>query len=315
MSPSRRHFLTKLCMVAALAVTGTLASVHGALAESPPVPQRLSLTGLYAADGQVDARNLPYRPQYPLWTDGAGKNRWIYLPPGTQIDVSAVDTWRYPVGTKLWKEFAFAGHKVETRLIWHVASDQWVFAAYRWNSAQTDAELAPAEGVPDAWEIEPGRQHAIPSTTDCQTCHRGIPAVVLGFNALQLSDDRDPLAPHAQALPKGAATLSTLEASGRFTPSRPEWVHEPPRIRTHDPIERAVLGYLSANCGNCHNKTGPLARLGLFLRHDVAGPPESPEPARATTVDAKGMWLVPGIPAEASEGAMKSKVRSLIDSA
>ncbi len=222
------HFVTALCLVTAFMVIGTLASVRGALADPPPAPQWLSQTGLYAADGRVDSRNLSYLPQYPLWSDGAGKDRWIYLPPGTQIDVSDGDTWRFPVGTKLWKEFAFEGHKVETRLIWQVDSDQWVFAAYRWNPEQTDAELAPADGVPAAWEIMPGRQHAIPSTTDCQTCHMGIRAVVLGFNALQLSDDRDPRAPHTQALPQGAATLSTLEAAGRFTPPRPEWVSRSP---------------------------------------------------------------------------------------
>ena len=30
--------------------------------------------------------------------------------------------------------------------------------------------------------------------------------------------------------------------------------------------ERAVLGYLSANCGGCHRSPGPLAALGLDLR-------------------------------------------------
>ena len=40
-------------------------------------PRLLSQTGLYAAGrpGVVDARNRPFSPQYPLWTDGAAKRR------------------------------------------------------------------------------------------------------------------------------------------------------------------------------------------------------------------------------------------------
>ena len=70
---------------------------HAALATPvPPLPQRLHDTGLYV-DGApgllVRADNLPYAPQYPLWTDGARKRRWIHLPPGSWIDASDPDAW------------------------------------------------------------------------------------------------------------------------------------------------------------------------------------------------------------------------------
>ena len=81
----------------------------------------MSETGLYAAGrpGRDRSGEPPFSPQYPLWSDGAAKARWIYLPPGTAIDTSDPDDWTFPVGTRFWKEFTFNGRKVETRL--HVA--------------------------------------------------------------------------------------------------------------------------------------------------------------------------------------------------
>src|SRR5690242_13451668 len=81
------------------------------------LPQHLHDTGLYEPDSmQVRAENLPFTPQYSLWSDGASKQRWIYLPPGTRIDASNPDAWEFPRGTKLWKEFRH-GRAIETRYI------------------------------------------------------------------------------------------------------------------------------------------------------------------------------------------------------
>jgi mono/diheme cytochrome c family protein len=124
--------------------------------------------------------------------------------------------------------------------------------------------------------------------------------VVLGFNALQLSDDRDPLAPHAEALPAGSVTLRRLVESDRLEPARPDLVARPPRIRPRDPVARAALGYLVANCGSCHNGDGPLARLGLRLDHDTDGGEGMPEPAELSAVGVGGRWVVPSVPVELS---------------
>jgi hypothetical protein len=84
---------------------------------APKPPQTLQETGLYSdfETLEVDPDHLAFSPQYPLWTDGAGKRRWISLPPGTTIDGSDPDAWRFPVGTRFWKEFSFNGQRVETR--------------------------------------------------------------------------------------------------------------------------------------------------------------------------------------------------------
>ena len=260
-------------------------------------PRRLSETGLYGPDGSVDPRNRPFTPQYPLWTDGAAKTRWVRLPDGATIDVSDVDAWRFPAGTTFWKEFSWGGRKVETRMIRANGAGAWTFSTYVWTDDQSDAVLAPEEGIPGAFEFAPGKRHSIPGTTDCEVCHRAAPSTVLGFSALQLSDDRDPLAPNAEPLRPGSVTLRSLVEDDRLRPPRPELAARPPRIRERDPLGRAALGYLSANCGGCHHAHGALARLGFVLLHDAGGHVDAVEPAQATTVGARSRFPVPGISA------------------
>ena len=51
---------------------------------------RLSQTGLYRdfASRTVDASIFQYTPRYPLWSDGAEKQRYLSIPAGTTIDNS-----------------------------------------------------------------------------------------------------------------------------------------------------------------------------------------------------------------------------------
>jgi hypothetical protein len=259
-------------------------------------PRLLSQTELYAGHApDVDPRNLPYSPQYPLWTDGAAKSRWVFLPPGTRIDDRDVDAWVVPPGTKFWKEFSFGGRKVETRLIWRATAARWVFATYLWNGEQTDAVLASPDGVPGYYEIAPGRRHTIPGVSDCRNCHEDERSPLLGFNALQLSTDRDPLAPHAEPLKPGMATLRTLLDRGLLYPPRKELLENPPRIHSATPRGRAVLGYFASNCGSCHRTMGSLALLGLDFFHLASARDEAAEPGFATTVGRTGKWGIPDL--------------------
>ncbi|HSB21085.1 MAG TPA: hypothetical protein VLD85_13835, partial [Anaeromyxobacteraceae bacterium] len=143
-------------------------------AEPVDPPLHLADTGLYAdiARHTVDARNLHYSPQYPLWSDGARKNRWIFLPAGKAIDASNPDAWDFPVGTKVWKEFSF-GRRVETRYLAKTSRDGWILATYIWNDDETDAVRAPDEGIRNHAEIAPGKRHDIPGVADCRACHEG----------------------------------------------------------------------------------------------------------------------------------------------
>ena len=231
------------------------------------LPENLSDTGLYVPgqQGVIASGNRPFTPQYPLWSDGLEKSRWVYIPPGTSIDASDPDDWSYPVGTKFWKEFRQHGRRVETRMLWKVSETKWEFGAYAWNDAGTEATLAP-EGVPGAAELSPTRKHSIPSQTDCTACHGSAKTGPLGFNALQLSPDRDPNAIHGEPLKAGDHTLSTLADSQLLMHAGEEWKTNPPRIQTEDPATRTVLGYLASNCGTCHNGNGEIAALAPVLR-------------------------------------------------
>jgi mono/diheme cytochrome c family protein len=276
--------------LASRALSLLLAMVPGRAVEPPPV---LSATGLYAgpATGALAPGLLAYAPQYPLWSDGARKARWLHLPPGARIDARDPRSWRFPVGTRLWKQFAIGGRKVETRLIWRAAADRWVFASYHWREDQTEADLVPASGLAGVAELGGGRRHDIPSRSDCLACHGNGATPVLGFSALQLSPDRDPLAPHREDPSGTMADLRTLEARRLLDPPRPEDLASPPRIRAVTPRGRAALGYLAANCGTCHTPERPIPGVGLLLAHGA-----SPEPALATAVDRPGHYRIPGLP-------------------
>lgn len=289
---------------------GALAALMGATslsqAQAPVAPRLLSETGLYAGEGTrvVDGRNRPFAPQYPLWSDGAGKRRWVRLPQAATIDVTNADRWDFPVGTRFWKEFDFDGRKVETRFLWKVSESDWVFASYAWNDAQTDATLVPESGLPNVADVAPGKRHSIPSVMECRSCHDSARTEILGFNALQLSDDRDPNALHAETLSPDMVTLGRLIDERRLMPERPGLKIAPPRIRAATPEGRTALGYLSTNCGSCHNRESSIASLGLLLKHDLvrgdkpSGLSADCTPALATTVNRKGHWVVPANPDE-----------------
>jgi hypothetical protein len=246
-----------------VAVASTTSDADAGRGRPPIAPGLLSQTGLYlTGTTDIDPRNRPYSPQYPLWTDGAKKRRWIRLPDGLAIDGRDDERWAFPVGTKFWKEFAFGSRRVETRFIWRARADVWIFASYVWNDQQTDAVLASTSGERDVADLGNGKRHSVPSIEDCHACHDG--SSVLGFTALQLSPDRDPLAPHAEPLEPEMLTMQALVDEQRLKPPRPDLVARPPRIQAETPTARAALGYLSANCGICHRDGAPIdTRLRL----------------------------------------------------
>jgi hypothetical protein len=230
---------------------------------APPPPATLLATGLFTGIDANGALKLatgvePFQPKYALWSDGADKARWVYLPPGAKIDTSDPDHWSFPVGTKFWKEFAIGGKRVETRLIYRYGPgpDNYLYAAYWWKmgdaGSQADATLAdPDNGVPSA----NGSSHDIPPRKFCEQCHGSLQEHVLGFGALELAHTNP------------GVTDTTLSQGGRFTQPLPSNLEFPGA----DAKTRDALGYLHANCGNCHNTTPgvfmiPEPRMDLRVR-------------------------------------------------
>lgn len=116
--------LTAVCSIGT-AIAG-LVSADGGAEPAAALPPHLRDTGLYAAGSSARVRDgiLPFSPQYPLWSDGTKKQRWVYLPPGTTVDASNPDEWEFPVGTRLWKEFSLE-RRIETRMIERLADGSW----------------------------------------------------------------------------------------------------------------------------------------------------------------------------------------------
>jgi hypothetical protein len=281
-----------------LAVLLGLPFATGGESPAPWPPERLRDTGLYEDwDSKTVSRDhLPFSPQYPLWTDGALKSRWVHLPADSWIDASNPDVWEFPVGTRLWKEFRFA-RRAETRFIERTPAG-WQYATYAWTDDESDARLAPDRGIRRSVEIRDGVRHAIPSRADCRACHEGGPARVLGLSALQLSPDRDPNAPHAEPLPDGAVDLRTLVGRGLVRGLPPRFVDTPPRIQAASATERAALGYLHGNCSNCHTGAGELASLDFSLHYPLDAPAGQAPPALLTTLGRPskfrpGAWTAP----------------------
>ncbi len=265
----------------------------------------LSATGLYSdiATKKIAADNKPFSPQYPLWTDGALKKRWIYLPKGKQIDTSDEDHWQFPVGTKIWKEFAFenaethAARLVETRLIEKISDEEWDYASYLWNQDATEAVLAPEDGIKDYTPINETVKHDIPSVTECQRCHRRGGDPVMGFDALQLSTDRDPNAPHKEKLEFDMVTLKSLIDEKLLTNVTPNIQDGNPKIHSATKEGRAILGYMHANCANCHNPQGSSKHISLNLRHVLNAKFENDTPAFKTTMNkATQVFSMPNVP-------------------
>ncbi|HVU51859.1 MAG TPA: hypothetical protein VHL80_14280, partial [Polyangia bacterium] len=222
-------------------------------ATTPPVS--LVCTALYA---DIESKALApgveaYAPAVPLWSDGASKQRWIALPPGTKIDNTNADEWIFPVGTKVWKEFSKDGKRVETRLWQKVSAAYWVNATYAWNADESAATRSDGGDIP--WD---GGTYHIPTNDECQKCHRGRTDHILGFDQALLG------MAGAQGM-----TLGRLVAEGRLT--------SPPKTTTlvigddGTALAAPALAWLHVNCGTtCHNRNSNATAwsTGMFLRLD-----------------------------------------------
>ena len=227
--------------------------------DASDVPDDLRCTAIY---DDFDARKLAcgvleYAPAFALWSDGAIKRRFIQIPAGAKIDVTDMDQWSFPPGTKIWKEFQlpFDGGLalVETRLFQKLANGAWRWATYVWSSDNKTA-MRNDNGVKGVL----GTTYEIPTQMQCNDCHGGRFDKILGFDGVLLS------APEATGLTYAELLRLGLVTSSRGAPPMPSALQIP-----GTPTERAALGYLHANCGvGCHNEQAqsPANASGLHMR-------------------------------------------------
>ncbi|HTJ82815.1 MAG TPA: hypothetical protein VL400_13930, partial [Polyangiaceae bacterium] len=249
--------------------TGGAGGGAGGCVDSLPVlttvPDNLSETGLYSdiATDTVAPYIRAYQPEYPLWSDGAEKARWAYLPEcAGPIDTTDMDFWSMPVGARFWKQFTRDGVRIETRMIARTGPGDmdFKFAAYVWDLAGTDA-VHTTDGVVDA----NGTGHDVPPESLCSGCHKKEWRI-LGFSAIQLT--------HADSGIPGES-MASLSAEGKLSTPLPGGVTIPGTAE-----EKAALGYLHANCGGCHHEGG-IPNISMKLK----------VLSTATTVQETDTWL------------------------
>jgi len=194
-----------------------------------------------------------FEPKYPLWADGALKDRHVYIPKCETIDTSDMDHWKFPVGTRFWKTFSVANKPVETRLLHHFGPGEtdWLYATYQWDAGKPTDPSA-ALSVPGGF-VAAGTGHDIPAQGQCVNCHAKLSERVLGFGAFQLSHDAT----------DDGLTIKKLSELGWLSKPAPDGFEVP-----GTPAQQAALGYLHGNCGGCHNQgqTIPSPDKPLFLR-------------------------------------------------
>lgn len=222
--------------------------------EGAALPSDLRCTGLYGSweQRQIACGVEAYAPAHELYSDGARKQRYVWLPPGSQVDVSASDAFRYPDGTRFWKEFWLerdgAWALGETRLL-EKTPRGWIYTSYVW-SEDGEQAVQVNDGVQDLF----GTGHTVPTRDQCDECHAGREDRVLGWDGLLLGAGASGL-DLARLVDEGWVAREAAEALPTSVPG--------------DPVEQAALAYLHVNCGvSCHNDSTEAAARdsGLFLR-------------------------------------------------
>ena len=222
---------------------------------STTLPSELRCTGLYGdwAKRQLACGVRQYTPAFELWSDGAHKQRYAWIPPNTRIDARDPQGFVYPVGAQFWKEFTLEGANGarvlgETRLLRKTTSG-WLYTSYVWSQDGSRA-TATNDGVANLH----GTGHTVPSHDNCKACHKGRTDFVLGWDLLLLGPGASGVT-REQLAGEGLLNMAPAEALRAIIPG--------------DAVERAALGYLHVNCGVCchnPNQRAEASDVELWLR-------------------------------------------------
>jgi uncharacterized repeat protein (TIGR03806 family) len=231
--------------------TGILHSVEPADPPLAPTGFGVSL----AETGCLDAGLIGYTVNSPLWSDGATKDRRLFVPEGKKIGVLPDGDFDVPPGAVAVKTFSLGGKKIETRLFVHYEDASWAGYSYEWNDEQTDATLLVAGKTKP---LAGGTSWTFPSRAECFACHTPVAGFTLGLEARQLDRDeggKNQLERIASVLdrpvvPNALAPLRAADSAGATD-------------------EERARGYLHANCSSCHREGSGAGAATIDLRVDM----------------------------------------------
>lgn len=228
-------------------------------------PRKLSETGLFQSlQPLVPAPGVvAYHVAAEPWADGAVAERVVALPDDSTIDTP--NGWHFPAGSVLAKTISMpmdrgqpaSSRRLETQLL-HYDGLDWRGYTYVWNERQTEAELAPADGLDTTLTLRDpsatGGQRELPwrffSRAQCVVCHNTMAGSVLGFTPVQLNTQREYEGIRHNQLQTLTDLAVLLRASGGDMPAPVD-----PRDTSAE-LGRRARSYLHANCAHCHRRHG-----------------------------------------------------------
>lgn len=228
-------------------------------------PRKLSDTGAFTNLAMLAPAPgvVAYRINTEAWHDYAEAERVVGVPGDTAIATAggpaniAGGTWNFPANTVFAKTLTLelqrgqtaSRRHVETQLL-HFDGQGWNAYTYRWNSAQTDADLVAAEGANETFTVRdpaaPGGQREVPwrfaSRAECLRCHNAWAGDTLSFSWAQLNT------------PGTVSELGRLEQLGVLQ------VKDAPRpipqlANPYDAtlaLDDRARSWLQMNCAPCH---------------------------------------------------------------
>lgn len=220
--------------------------------ESGLIPAALSGTGAFSdtANLALAPGAVPFKVNSPLWSDGAAKSRWLFVPSGAAMGFSPAGNWTYPPGSVFVKHFALGARRLETRLNVVKADGSIYGVAYKWRSDDSDADRVDAGFA----ESVNGQSWFFPGPQDCLQCHTPAAGWVLGPRTRQLNGDF-----LYASTGKTDNQLRTLAWLGLIAPA-PANGSSLDRLAPLDDLtatlEHRARSYIDSNCAHCHQPGG-----------------------------------------------------------
>lgn len=273
-----------------------------------PFPRKLSSWHLFTSSAgglHPNARVLPYDLNTPLFSDYAGKYRFVWMPTNSSAKYTEEFTFEFPVGTVFSKTFTFPiddqpGKEklIETRLLINTNSG-WIALPYVWNDRQSEAflQLVP-DPVPVHFTDKSGTAHdftyQIPNVNECRQCHeRDKSLLPIGPKARNLNKDFSYQEGTANQLARWTEVGYLRDApSAKDAPRAPVW-----NDSASGTLEQRALAYLDNNCAHCHQPGGTAGYTGVDFRLNHFDPLHAgfcKHPNSAGNMDGRQYDIVPG---------------------
>lgn len=254
------------CFTTAVAISAPHPDISDGTITGLQNPATLSAFGFFDGNAaKPSGKLISYRLRTPLFSDYAEKQRFIYLPPDTEVTADTDGRLVFPVGSALVKNFGFTDPEtgllkvLETRLLLH-KSNGWVALPYVWRTDGSDADLR-VGGTRIPVNFERGGKtlsisYAVPNKNQCKQCHSSSEQIIpIGpiWQNMEFPQTRD-----ARRFAKANPQLAKLDKWAAWDDAR------------SGDVGARARNYLKVNCGHCHAPKGAASNSGLFLDGSTA---------------------------------------------